>query len=82
MAQGFCVSYCMIMSLAGFIILTYLGFLCLFDVEELKVEERKHQYASLFIAAAIYFFTFIVSFGIKIRKGKVHVADYQPLNAE
>ena len=51
----------------------------MFDVEELRVENKTEHSTSLFIAAAIYVFSLIVASGVKLRKNTIGQQDYHEL---
>jgi hypothetical protein len=53
----------------------------LFESQELRVEDKESHAYTLFVAAAIYLFTFVVTVGIKFRKKRVVVPlGYQVLD--
>jgi hypothetical protein len=86
MSNGFCVNYCLFISIGGMVLLvsdmqTYIGILCLANSEELKVEKKEEHGYTVLVAAAIYLFCFIVMIGIKCRKKQVVVPQgYQVLD--
>ncbi|OMJ67168.1 hypothetical protein SteCoe_35748 [Stentor coeruleus] len=81
MSNSFCVNYLLLISVGGIFILTYIGSLCAANSDELKVENKKDHVYSVFIAAAIYLFIFVVMLGVKCRKRPIVVPQgYQVLD--
>lgn len=45
--------------------------LCWIDAEELRIEHKSDKVGTLFVAAAIYLFIFVVMIGVKYKKKRV-----------